>query len=65
MSSTFASDAPECPYCERKQSHDGGYFYNEDLTEAVCDHCWKVFEIEVSHLTYWRCTKIEDQEQSQ
>jgi len=57
---TFNTDAPGCPYCGHKQSHDGGYFYNEDLTETECDHCQKTFDVEVYHSTSWTCTAREE-----
>jgi len=57
---TFSAEAPICPYCDRAQIHDGGYFYNEDLTETECGHCDKVFSVEVYTSTNWTCTTIEE-----
>lgn len=57
---TYSTDAPECPYCGHKQAHDGGCFYDEDLTEAVCDSCDRVFNISVYHRTSWTCTPTGD-----
>ena len=57
MGYTFSTDAPECPYCHKKQSHDGGFFYDEDLTECECDHCGKEFSVEVFTQTSWTCTQ--------
>lgn len=60
MSETYSRIAPECPYCGREQSHDGGWLYDEDLTEIECGHCDKRFEVEVSHVTSWTCRQIGD-----
>lgn len=54
-SETYSTDAPECPYCGYKQGHDGGYFYDEDLTETECGSCERLFEVEVYHRTSWTC----------
>lgn len=59
---TYRTDAPECPYCGYKQGHDGGYYYNEDLTEDECGDCGKTFDIEVYHSTSWTCTTREGQQ---
>ncbi len=59
MAYTFSNIAPECPYCHKPQGHDGGYFYDEDLTEHECDHCERTFRIEVYHSTHWTWTTRE------
>ena len=57
MGETYSTEAPQCPYCDRQQSHDGGFFYEENLTEYQCDHCGETFDIEVYHSTSWTCTQ--------
>lgn len=52
---TYNTDAPECPYCGHKQQHDGGYLYDEDLTEIECDGCQRTYDVEVFHRTSWTC----------
>ncbi|MBJ6120894.1 hypothetical protein [Sphingomonas mollis] len=52
---TYSTDAPECPYCGYKQSHDGGYLYDEDLTEIDCGSCDRTFNVEVYVSTSWTC----------
>ncbi len=54
--STHSSIAPECPYCGYTHPHDGGFFYDDSLTEYACESCDNYFNIEVSTTTYWRCT---------
>lgn len=58
---TYSTDAPMCPYCGHKQSHDGGHYYSEDLTEDQCGICDKTFGIEVYHSTSWTCTPKDDE----
>jgi len=60
MSETFSSSAPKCPYCGHEQTHDGGWLYDEDLTEIECGRCERTFEVEVSNVTYWTCRQIGD-----
>jgi len=55
MDVTYSTVAPECPYCGHKHQHDGGFFFDEDLTEYECENCGKAFDMEVSHSTSWRC----------
>lgn len=63
MSSSYhySTDAPVCPYCDHSQGHDGGFFYDEDLTEHDCDHCGEKFNIEVYHSTSWTTTPLDAQ----
>lgn len=56
---TYRTDAPECPYCGHVHQHDGGYFYDEGLTEAQCESCDRVFDISVYTWTSWTCTPKE------
>lgn len=56
MPYTFRTDAPECPYCGHVHQHDGGFFYDEDLTSLECDYCGKAFDVEVYTSTSWTCT---------
>ena len=49
----YSTDAPICPYCHEKQSHDGGYWYDEMRCEAECGHCDKTFAVSVYTSTSW------------
>ena len=56
---TYSSHAPECPYCGHKQDHDGGLFYDEDMTECECERCEREFNMSVYTITTWTCTPKE------
>jgi len=53
---TFNQTAPECPYCGYVHRHDGGFFYEEDLTSFECERCDQTFDVEVYTSTSWTCT---------
>ncbi|NML93834.1 hypothetical protein [Novosphingobium olei] len=59
MSETYSTDAPVCPYCEYTHKHDGGFFYDEALTEFECESCEKAFNVNVYTRTSWTCTPKE------
>jgi transposase-like protein len=58
---TYRNDAPECPYCGYVHRHDGGEFYNEDLTEYDCESCDRTFDVSVHTSTSWTCSPRDDQ----
>ncbi len=51
--SKYSTCAPICPHCDYTHEHDGGFFYDESLTEYECEHCGKDFSIEVYTSTLW------------
>ncbi len=55
---TYETDAPRCPYCRHLHQHDGGYFYDEGLTELECESCGRTSEMRVYTSTSWTCTAI-------
>jgi len=57
---TYSKAAPECPYCGYVHKHDGGYFYDEDLTEFACESCDRTFDVSVYTSTSWTCTPREE-----
>ena len=56
---TYNTDAPECPHCHYVHTHDGGFFYDEDLTEYQCESCGEVFDVQVYTSTSWTCSPKE------
>jgi len=60
MEETYSRDAPECPYCGYKQTHDADSFYDEDLTEIYCGSCGQIFDVVVDHRTTWTCRTREE-----
>ena len=55
----YSTEAPICPYCNYQHEHDGGFFYDESLTEHQCESCDKVFDIDVYTSTSWTTSKRE------
>jgi len=53
----YDSTAPVCPHCGHRQEHDGGFFYDEDLTKCQCEHCDKTFGVIVYVSTSWTTFK--------
>lgn len=53
---TFDTASPVCPYCGYRHDHDGGFFYDESLTEYTCEACDKPFDMRVYTSTSWTCT---------
>lgn len=53
---TYSTDGPVCPHCGYQHEHDGGYFYDESLTEFDCEGCGKSVAISVYTLTTWSCS---------
>lgn len=57
---TYSNDGPVCPYCGHKHEMDGGYFYDESLTEFDCDRCGREVSVSVFNSWSWTCTPMED-----
>lgn len=55
---TYSNSAPTCPHCGHVQGHDGGYFYDEGMTDFECETCGKEFEVRVYTSTSWTCSVI-------
>ena len=55
---TYSTAAPICPYCGHEHTHDGGFFYDEDLTQAECEACGKTFGLRVYTSTSWTASSI-------
>lgn len=53
---TYSTEAPTCPYCGHTHQHDGGFFYDESLTEFECESCEELFWVRVYTSTAWTCT---------
>ena len=49
----YSTEAPVCPHCEYKHEHDGGFFYDEGLTEYECESCGKMFDVLIYTSTSW------------
>jgi transposase-like protein len=62
--STYSYSGPICPYCKHEHEHDGGYFYNEDLTETECESCGKTFSISVGNWWSWTCEPMANELES-
>jgi hypothetical protein len=56
---TYSTTSPICPYCAHEHQHDGGYFYDQMLTDIECDSCSNRFGVEVYVSTSWRCTPLD------
>ena len=57
----YCTDAPQCPYCGHVQDHDGGYFYDEGLTEIDCESCDRMFNVRVYTSTTWTCSPRDEE----
>jgi lysyl-tRNA synthetase class I len=53
---TYSTSGPICPHCGHEHQHDGGYFYDESLTEFDCEACGKEVEVHVYTSTSWTCS---------
>lgn len=53
---TYSTAGPICPFCRHEHTHDGGYFYDENLTEFECDHCSQAVSVLVYTSTSWTCS---------
>jgi len=53
---TYSNEAPVCPHCNYTHKHDGGFFYDESLTEFECESCGEAFNVSVYVSTSWTCT---------
>jgi transposase-like protein len=56
---TYSDHAPICPYCGYTHEHDGGFFYDEGLTEYECESCGETFNMEVYVSFRWSCYRKE------
>lgn len=59
---TYETEAPRCPHCQHLHQHDGGYFYDDMLTELECEACGKVSQMSVYTSTTWTCEPFEETE---
>ena len=53
---TYSTAGPVCPWCGYEHKHDGGYFYDEGLTEFDCESCGREVGVRVFTSTSWTCT---------
>ena len=57
---TYSNDGPICPYCGHKHEPDGGFFYDESLTEFDCDRCGREVAVSVFNSWSWTCEPTEN-----
>lgn len=60
MSRSYSTKGPICPNCEHQHQADEPFYFDEDMTWMDCEHCDRVFVVEVHTQTSWITEKRED-----